>query len=71
MKPHEYLGIAAAATASTLGAVGLWLIVAAVLRLPAYPGGLLTQNIATVLHPGVWYGLATLLAQWVGQIDSK
>ncbi|MCJ2053446.1 hypothetical protein [Methylobacterium sp. J-070] len=71
MKPHEFIGIAVPATGSALGAVGLWLIVGAVLRLSADPGGLLIQNIATVLHPGVWYVLAALLAQGVGRTNSE
>ncbi|MCJ2051919.1 hypothetical protein [Methylobacterium sp. J-070] len=71
MEPLEFIGIAAQATASALGAFGLWLVVAAVVSVPAGPSGLLIQNIATVLHPGVWYVLAALVARWIGQLVSK
>ena len=71
MEPLEFIAIAALATASALGAVGLWLIVAAVMSLPAGPGGLFVQNIATVLHPGIWYVLAALVFRQIGRHASK
>ncbi|TXN76074.1 hypothetical protein FV228_01550 [Methylobacterium sp. WL18] len=71
MELLEFIGIAALAAASALGAFGLWLIVTAVMSLPAGPGDLLVQNIATVLHPGVWYVLAALVVRQIGRSASK
>ncbi|MCJ2049313.1 hypothetical protein, partial [Methylobacterium sp. J-070] len=68
---HEFIGIAALAAASALAAVGFWLIVAAILSLPADPGDPLIQNIVAVLHPGAWYVLAALVVRWMGRLASK
>ncbi len=67
----EGIGIAAQATASALGAVSLWLIVAAVMDLPADPGGRLIQTIATVLHPGVGSVLAALATRRIGRLVTR
>ncbi|WP_192709437.1 hypothetical protein [Methylobacterium sp. OAE515] len=71
MEPLEFIRIAALATASALGVLGIWLVVGAIVRLPPATGGSLIWNIAEVLHPGAWYVLAAVVIRQLGRHISK
>jgi hypothetical protein len=67
INPLEFIRVAAVAIASALGVFGIWLVVSAIVRLPPAAGGSLIQDIAAVLHPGVWYVLAAVMIRHLGR----
>ncbi|WP_267427027.1 hypothetical protein [Methylobacterium sp. GC_Met_2] len=71
MSLREFISVAASAAASAFGAIGIWLVAVAIAEHPPDASRSLFQNIATVLHPGVWYVLAAVVARQVGRVSSK
>jgi hypothetical protein len=71
MEPREFISVAAFAIASALAAFGMWLVVIASVSDPLELGDSLMQNLAVVLHPGVWYVLAALAFRQIGRSVSK